>query len=120
MSTSGHTAFGELLKRYRQDAWLTQEALAERAGVSPRSIRALERGESKPQHDTAQRLAGALRLASDEREQFLTAAAPAPRRTTRRAGVPAGIAAVLPVQPTLADDTRKDGESIATNSASYP
>ena len=30
MSTSGQAAFGELLKRYRQEAWLTQEALAER------------------------------------------------------------------------------------------
>src|SRR6476469_5158198 len=99
MSTSAQAAFGELLKRYRQEAWLTQEALAERAGVSPRSIRALEQGESTPHQDTAQRLAAALSLASAEREQFLRAGAPAPRRTARRGGIRAGIAAVLPAEP---------------------
>jgi DNA-binding XRE family transcriptional regulator len=36
--------FAELLKEFRLAADMTQEALAERAGVSTRSIQALERG----------------------------------------------------------------------------
>jgi transcriptional regulator with XRE-family HTH domain len=37
-------AFGALLRRYREEAGLTQEALAERAGLSARGISDLERG----------------------------------------------------------------------------
>jgi transcriptional regulator with XRE-family HTH domain len=43
-------------------AGLTQEAHAERAGVSTRNIQNLERGENKPLKDSARRLAEALRL----------------------------------------------------------
>jgi transcriptional regulator with XRE-family HTH domain len=43
---AGHT-FGALLARYRGAANLTQEDLAERAGLSVRAIRALERGGSR-------------------------------------------------------------------------
>ena len=77
--------FEQLLKHYRTEAGLTQEALADRAGVSRRGIQALERGESKPQKETAQRLVGALGLSKEERDQFLAAAAPAPRRRGRAA-----------------------------------
>lgn len=87
MNTPAQMPFEQLLKRYRTEAGLTQEALAERAGVSRRGIQALERGESKPQKDTAQRLVVALGLTEEERDQFLAAAAPAPRR---RATPPAG------------------------------
>ena len=37
--------FGALLKRYRRAAGLSQEALAERAGVGVRTVRGLETGE---------------------------------------------------------------------------
>jgi DNA-binding XRE family transcriptional regulator len=40
--------FGAALREYRLAAGLTQEALAERAGVSPRTIQALEREENTP------------------------------------------------------------------------
>jgi predicted ATPase/transcriptional regulator with XRE-family HTH domain len=67
--------FGSLLRRYRAAAGLTQEALAERAGLSARGISDLERGEREHPHvDTVALLAGALRLADQDRATFTTAA----------------------------------------------
>src|SRR5438132_4173588 len=60
-------AFGELLKRYRLSAGLTQEGLAERAGLSERAISHLERGARRaPQRATLQLLAEALGLSGEE------------------------------------------------------
>ena len=42
MATMTETGFGNLLRRYRVAAGLTQEELAERAGVSTRGISDLE------------------------------------------------------------------------------
>src|SRR5260370_33655351 len=56
-------AFGTLLKDYRLAAGLTQEALAERAGLSTRAISDLERGGNRtPRQDTLDLLAQALAL----------------------------------------------------------
>ena len=67
--------FGLLLRRYRAAAGLTQEALAERAGLSARGISDLERGErERPHFDTVELLAGALELAAQERATFMAAA----------------------------------------------
>ncbi len=38
VTLGGSPSFGELLRRYRQAAGLTQEALAERAGLSESGI----------------------------------------------------------------------------------
>ena len=47
------TSFGLLLRRYRTAAGLTQEELAEQAGLSARGISDLERGErERPHRDT--------------------------------------------------------------------
>ncbi|MBA2452515.1 MAG: helix-turn-helix transcriptional regulator, partial [Chloroflexia bacterium] len=52
MSESRAT-FGDLLRHARRDAELTQEELAERAGVSARTISDLERGVIRaPRRDT--------------------------------------------------------------------
>ena len=46
--------FGDLLRRHRRARDLTQEALAERAGVSVRAISDLERGaRTHPYRETA-------------------------------------------------------------------
>jgi transcriptional regulator with XRE-family HTH domain len=72
--------FGQLVRDARLNAGLTQEALAERSGVSVRAIQALERGRNTPHRDTVQRLADALGLGAGERARFEAAALPTLRR----------------------------------------
>jgi predicted ATPase/tetratricopeptide (TPR) repeat protein/DNA-binding XRE family transcriptional regulator len=68
-------AFGDLLKKYRLAAGVTQEHLAERARVSANAISSLERGARRaPHRDTVALLATALRLSCDERQAFEDAA----------------------------------------------
>src|ERR1700738_5207861 len=65
-------SFGLALRRHRVAAGLTQEELAERAGLSARGIQDLERGARRPpRQDTVRRLAAALAR---------TDAEPSPRR----------------------------------------
>jgi non-specific serine/threonine protein kinase len=60
-------SFGELLKRYRGRAGLTQEELAEAAGLSVRGLSDLERGVvSAPRAGTLRLLARALQLAPED------------------------------------------------------
>jgi len=67
--------FALLLQRLRVRAGLTQEELAEAAGVSPRTVSDLERGINRSaRRDTAELLADAMGLGGDEREQFMVAA----------------------------------------------
>lgn len=67
--------FGEVLKHYRVAASLTQEELAEGAGVSRLTISALERGvRHVPHKDTLRRLAAALQLPDRDRERLHRAA----------------------------------------------
>ena len=67
--------FAGLLRQLRAEARLTQEELAEAAGVSPRSVSDLERGINRTaRKDTAELLAGALGLAEPVRAVFVTAA----------------------------------------------
>jgi transcriptional regulator with XRE-family HTH domain len=69
--------FSALLKQFRDASGLTQEALAERAGLSPRAISALERGVNRsPRRDTLDRLAAALVLPGRKRAQLAAAAYP--------------------------------------------
>jgi len=72
---TGTAPFAELLRRFRDRAELTQEELAERAGISPDAVGLLERGERRRPHtDTVARLAAALELVADERPHFEAAA----------------------------------------------
>jgi tetratricopeptide (TPR) repeat protein/transcriptional regulator with XRE-family HTH domain len=67
-------AFGALLKRYRQAAGLTQEALAEQAGLSVRTVSDLERGlKVRPHKNTVAQLAAALHLSPPEHAAFVAA-----------------------------------------------
>lgn len=69
--------FGALLRRHRLAAGLSQQSLAERAGLSIYGISALERGYRKtPQFETLSLLAGALALNEEQRREFLAAAKP--------------------------------------------
>ena len=63
-----------LLRRSRQDRGLTQEELAERAGLSVRAVQDLERGLSAPRPDTWERLVTALALEGEPRRDFEAAA----------------------------------------------
>ena len=63
--------FAGLLRQLRARAGLTQEGLAEAAGLNPRTISDLERGlATTPHKDTVRLLADALRLSSQERIEF--------------------------------------------------
>jgi predicted ATPase/class 3 adenylate cyclase/DNA-binding XRE family transcriptional regulator len=99
--TAGEIAtFGALLQRWRQASGLTQEELAERAGLSRRGINDLERGVRLiPRKDTVVLLADALRLAGDDRSAFFAAARrPVPGSgPSRSSDMPANP--VEPVQP---------------------
>ena len=68
-------SFAGLLRRLREQARLTQEELAEAAGLSPRSVSDLERGiHPTARKDTALLLADALSLAGPACELFVTVA----------------------------------------------
>jgi len=83
MASTDPLRFGELLRRARQAAGLTQEELAERAGLSRRGIADLERGvRQTPRRDTVALLAAALGLTGEERTGFETAARRGMRHAT--------------------------------------
>jgi transcriptional regulator with XRE-family HTH domain len=66
---------GRLLRRHREQTRLTQEELADRAGVSARTISDIERGvRARAYADTAARLSVALGLTDADRATFLNAA----------------------------------------------
>ena len=74
MDTHDTPPFGALLRRHRSAAGLTQEELAERAQLSVRGIKYLERNGRRPYGDTVRRLAGALGLDAEVRARFEAAA----------------------------------------------
>ena len=82
--------FAGLLRQLRTEAKLTQEELAEAAGLSPRSVSDLERGINRTaRKDTAVLLAGALGLAGPVRVLFVAAArgrGPDPAETSDATG----------------------------------
>jgi predicted ATPase/DNA-binding XRE family transcriptional regulator len=72
-----NTSFSTLLKRYRQVAGLSQEALAARSGLSARAISDLERGINRtPRYDTLELLCSALSLSSQQHSLLQAAARP--------------------------------------------
>jgi tetratricopeptide (TPR) repeat protein/transcriptional regulator with XRE-family HTH domain len=68
-------SFAGLLRQLRTEARLTQEELAETAGISARAVSDLERGVNRTAHkDTAQLLAAALGLSGPTEERFVAVA----------------------------------------------
>jgi len=75
MSAEPPPSFGELLRRYRAAAGLTQEELAAQTGLTPQAISLLERGRRQhPQAHTVGQLAEAFGLSTPERRVFAAAA----------------------------------------------
>jgi transcriptional regulator with XRE-family HTH domain len=108
VSGTSKTGFGDLLRRLRNAGGLTQEELAERAGLSPRSVSDLERSINQTaRKETARLLADALGLLGAARAEFQAvaggrtpvpadqAAAPATRTLPRDSTVFAGREAEL-------------------------
>src|SRR3954451_11070046 len=96
------TSFGELLPRYRLASSLTQEELAERAGLSARGISDLERGaRGIPRKDTLQMLLKALDLSPVDQAALMSAAQrtplqPPPREATEPpAGLPVPLTSLI-------------------------
>ena len=74
-AADGLRAFGTLLRQHRTAAGLSQEELAERAGLSRRGISDLERGvHGSPHPATVRRLAEALDLDQAQRAALLASA----------------------------------------------
>lgn len=77
MATRELPLFGDMVRRHRTVAALSQEALAERAGLSVRALSDLERGVHRaPRLETVRLLAEALGLGEVERSDLLAAARP--------------------------------------------
>lgn len=83
-------SFGDVLRDLRAARSLTQEELAERAGITVKAVSALERGERRrPYPHTVRSLVDALDLDEEERRRLVGAV---PGRTTA-----SGAATALPV-----------------------
>ena len=104
--------FASVLRQLRAEARLTQEELAEAAGLSPRSISDLERGINRTaRKDTAELLAGALGLAEPARAVFVAAA---------RGRAPAAeVLAAVRGEASPAADGLAPGESLVWSGCPY-
>ena len=92
VTDDGRSSFGERLRRLRVAAGLSQEALAERSGLSVQAIGALETGKRRrPYPHTVAVLADALELTESERAGLAEARGVTPSAT-------AGSASRLPRQ----------------------
>lgn len=101
MREESPAAFGELLRRRRERAGLTQEALAEKANLTANAIGALERGERRrPYPHTVRALADALDLAAAEREALVAAASQRTEAQTAVESVSTDAGQGLPYQLT--------------------
>jgi predicted ATPase/DNA-binding XRE family transcriptional regulator len=103
--------FRARLRRLREAAGLTQEELAERAGLSLRGLSDLERGKRRrPYPHTVRSLADALELSEDDRASLLAAV---PKRVEAGGAASAtGSGPVLPMPPTPLVGRERDLEEV--------
>ena len=100
--------FGDIIRVHRDAANLTQEELAEKAGLTPQAISLLERGERRRPHKyTVRKLAEVLGLAGEDLARF---EASARRSPNRRATEPPGT---LPAPPTPLIGREREVEGVA-------
>ncbi len=121
-------SFGALLRRRRLAAALSQEALAERAGLSARGISNLERGVRRlPRLETVRLLSEALRLSPEDHARFVAAARRglSPEQDGANTPSDAAMPRALPAAPTeligrdgevavALDTLRRDGVRLLT------
>ncbi|MFN8537364.1 MAG: tetratricopeptide repeat protein [Thermomicrobiales bacterium] len=118
--------FGDLLRRLRLAAELSQEELAERAGLSTQAISALERGIRRaPYRHTLDALVTALELDKADRASLLAAAQrrrggrvddaaePQVAIATEAEPIPAAPAATRPAPPIVVPDAGLIGREVA-------
>ncbi len=97
-------SFGQRLRRLRLRAGLSQEALAERAGLATAAVAALERGVRRsPYPQTVGALSNALGLSAEERATMAEAARPSLQHTS------AALADTAPRTADRVDRTRGRG-----------
>jgi len=107
MRSMTESTFGDLLRRLRSDAGLTQEELAERAGLSARAISDLERGVNRyPYRATVQSLIRALTPAAGDAAEL---AERAQRRRRFREPVPARRPVPIPPNAILGRERELGG-----------
>lgn len=104
---------GTLLRRLRRQAGLTQEQLAERSGVSVRTIRRLETGKSTDHRlGTVNLLADALDLGQEERRLLAALLAKAQGGATSEAAAPEAVrAAPVPSEADTEADTEPQSDT---------
>src|SRR5438874_13374087 len=89
--------FGDLVRGHRRRSGLSQEELAERAGISVRGLRKVESNQiDTPRPATVRLLADAFALTGDDRDRFTASAAtdvPVPERPAPDRSVPAQLPA---------------------------
>ncbi|MDQ3854962.1 MAG: tetratricopeptide repeat protein [Chloroflexota bacterium] len=97
MTGTNTAVFGQLLRRHRLERSLSQEELAERAGLSVRAISDLERGiRRSPYSETVEMLARALELTPEQRAELIAAV---DRRRGPGAEPDSGAGASPPLSP---------------------
>jgi DNA-binding CsgD family transcriptional regulator/transcriptional regulator with XRE-family HTH domain len=109
-----YCGFGGLLRAYRERGLLTQERLADRSGLSVRTIRELEMGRiGRPRAGSVRLLADALRLSGYERERFeaISGSSQSASFARPRQEASASGAATLQPPPNVADFVRRAGRA---------
>jgi tetratricopeptide (TPR) repeat protein/transcriptional regulator with XRE-family HTH domain len=117
---TGGEAFGTLLRGHRAVAGLTQEELAELAGLSVRAVANWERGRARPRRRSVVLLADALALSIKQRKLFTQAARAEPAAgtaATPELGTGSQPPPEVPLQP--ADAPKRPGSENA-NGAERP
>lgn len=100
--------FAPVLRRFRLAAGLTQEALAEKAGVSVEAVRTLEGGRRRyPRPTTVEALAGALGLSETELTQLEEAAVRPQAASTAPNQLPADLVDFIGRSDQLDELTRR-------------
>jgi predicted ATPase/DNA-binding XRE family transcriptional regulator len=103
--------FGLLLRRLRIEAGLSQDGLAERAGISAKTVGALEQGVRRAAHDdTVERIAAALQLPVADRNALLDAARSSRARRPDKTGAeePSGTNLPTPLTSFVERDEVED------------